>query len=246
MLGRHVIAVLRQASAAILEVPTPRFNSLSDLRRALKAHPSTTVINCIGYTGQDAGQHLMVNAGFPRVIAEHCVREGTLAVQISTNGVFGADEWRTWLPADPTDPRTPYELSKALGEDPRLMVIRASFVGKSPKKAGLYEKLKAGDSYSERRWNGVTALALAQHVASTISQWDGVMRSGIEHVYSASVASYGELADCLQSKSLPNGEKGFSKLLGGGTSFPDIRKQLEEYHVWLSKGGDSLLGLSLS
>jgi len=240
MLGWHLRAVLRTETGHDLVDPASRrYTSLADLRDCLRRTRATTVVNCMGYTGPEAGHHLLVNAGFPRVIAEHSRAEGLLAIQISTNAVFAESSSHRWMPEDPPNPSTIYEVSKMLGEDPRTLIIRASFIGRSSKEAGLYERLRAGSEFADRRWNGVTALSLARTIAGTISEADGQPTVGVLHLHSPGVSSFSEVARHLRSTSAPGPTRGASKLLGGGPPLPSMEDQLSEYSRWLATVGES-------
>jgi len=236
MLGSHVMAAFREDPlGALVEHSGPRFSVERELIGYLSAQAPTTVVNCTGYTGEYSVEHFKVNAGFPRTIANYCAKVDALFIQVSTNAVFPADDERLWLPCDPTSPRTLYETSKAMGEDPRAYVLRCSFIGANRKDVGLLDALREGRPYADRKWNGVTALCLARRIVRIARTWDGKMTQAMEHVHSPRVATIAELAEILGSRSQP-AQRRMGKLLGGGRPMPDLRDQLAEYVRWVEQG----------
>ncbi len=238
MLGTHLTAVLEsRETGPVVEHTSPRFGGAKDLREFLLANGPTAVVNCMGYTGPDALESFRVNTLFPRVISDCCRSLEALFIQISTNAVFASHESHGWLPIDQAKPETVYELSKFLGEDSRAYVIRASFIGRSPKAQGLYDRLQLAAPYRNRRWNGVTALTLAEHIARIVKQCDGVPTSRMEHVHSSRPISISDMVSLLNSTSKPLLEPGPSKLLAGAFEPRDFQEQLGEYSGWLTRRG---------
>lgn len=240
LLGSHVEAALRnKAIFPVVEPPDHRFAGGQDVRRYVLGHGPTTVINCIGYTGPNPLEHYRVNGWFPRIMGDCCQSLGILFVQVSTNAVFAPDLERRWLPSDPLDPGTPYEISKALGEDPRAYVIRASFIGASPKGHSLFDRLRKGMDYVNRRWNGVSVDTLARRIVDVVVGGDGVPTAAVEHVHSPRVSTLAEIASLMESSSTPEYESQDARLLGGGGVLPDIRDQLCGSCCWIDEGRPS-------
>jgi len=236
MLGIHLAAALHQRGMrTILHHAGPRFERPKDIWNCLSLHEPSTVVNCMGYTGQDTAEHYRVNACFPRVIADYTQAANVFFVQVSTNAVFADDRSRQWLPNDPLDPQTPYEVAKALGEDPRAYVIRTTFIGASPSGRGIFNRLLAGKSYTDRTWNGVTVWALAHHIGGIILGRDGKSSGGVEHIHSPGITTLRHLCKALGASSIASSKQGASRLLGGGPKLPDFYHQLEEYLNWLSE-----------
>lgn len=239
LLGSHVAAAFRnKAILPVVEAADHRFANGDQLRQyVLKLRP-TTVINCMGYAGLDVSEHFRVNGWFPRVIGDCCHSLGTLFIHISTNAVFAPHQKRLWLPSDPLDPRTPYEMAKALGEDPRAYVIRASFIGASPRGKGLFDRMRQGLDYVNRSWNGVTVDTLARRIADVAVEADGVPTATFEHVHSPRVSTFSEIVSLMGSDSKPEQEAQDARMLGGGGCIiPDIREQLGAYCTWIAAGG---------
>lgn len=237
MLGSHVVRVFEAAGYERDRVIAckERFLTSVDVRRYLNLSAATTVVNCIGYTGGDAAEHFRTNGCLPRTIADWCSEAGVLHLHVSTNAVFPPHETRRWRPDDALGPRTVYEVAKAFGEDPRAYVLRASFIGESPKRIGLFHRLRSAEAFRDRKWNGVTALALAQRIVATVAKHDGACVGRIVHVYSSGVVSVSELASLLGSPSVSEGTSHDTRLLGGGEELPPIAEQLAAYREYLNE-----------
>ncbi len=236
LLGSHLAVALRDRGVgSILEHSAPRFNREDEIREYILNHNPTTVVNCIGYTGPEAAEHDRVNGRFPRVMGDCCHSLGALFIHVSTNAVFAPDEERLWLPSDPVAPRTPYEVSKVSGEDPRAYIIRASFIGASPKGVGIYDRLRQGLPFVDRRWNGVTADTLARHITDVIVERDGIPSSILEHVHSPRVTRFRDIGRMLRSASRAAEENKDARLLGGGKPLPDLEEQLNGYVRWIAE-----------
>lgn len=174
----------------------------------------------------------MTHTLFPHRLARWCAESRRLCVHISTNAVFPSDESRIWLPEDAPNPDTPYARAKAEGEDPRQYIVRASFLGKSPRGTGLFDALMAGKPYEERRWNGVTALTLAERIADIVAAHSGEPIQGLEHVHSPEAVAVGDIARWLGSASTTTSRK-TTALLGGGRPCPSLELQVHDYLRYL-------------
>jgi dTDP-4-dehydrorhamnose reductase len=212
-----------------------RFRSPREVFDYLDRSEAAGVANCIGYTGAEAALHYMVNGCLPRAVADWAVRGRVPCVLVSTNAVFPADPERRWLPADPVSPRTVYETTKAFGEDPRVCVLRASFVGRHAAGRGLLERILAGQPYRDRRWNGVTALVLARHAAGILTRVGDGRSGGIEHLHSVGTVCLSDLAKYV-GRHQPAAERlSDERLLGGGEAATSLWTQMDEYRSWLSE-----------
>jgi dTDP-4-dehydrorhamnose reductase len=237
LLGSHVAAVLREESVAeVVAHVLPRFATAEEAKFLVAAERPSVTVNCLGYSGEDPLLHWTVNAEIPKALAGECHRARSLFIQVSTNAVFAPDDDRRWHPGDPIAPVTAYERSKAAGEDPRAYVIRASFIGKRPKGGGFFDAAMRGLPYRDRRWNGVTALALARRIREVISRRGGSPQSALEHVHSTDASSFRRLAALLRSTSQSQGPEVPAKLLGGGVEGGLLEDQVNEYLDWLTAG----------
>lgn len=229
LLGTHVVRAMEKFGAFELRKQSvERFTSSTDVTQYVSRVKPQTVVNCIGYKGTDAASHFHVNGCLPRALADWCHASGALLVHMSTNAVFDASEDRFWLPGDPLLPRTPYEVSKAYGEDPRAYVIRASFVGLSAERPGILADLLAGRPYWNRKWNGLTATALSRRMAAIVAGNHGTPVSRIEHVYSQTVIDMATVARLVGSASECLGDRQDARLLTGGEDLAPFETQIEE------------------
>ncbi len=231
LLGIHVIKALERYSPHLKLIAQfkERFVSSMDLNSYLSAINPAAIINCMGYLGSDREQNLLVNACMPRVIADWCDNHEVLSVHVSTNAVFSAHETRFWEPNDYLAPTSVYEVAKALGEDPRSYVVRASFIGTCGRNRGIFDKLLTGQGYIDRKWNGVTAWTLAKRIVDITNQHYGTPKKCLEHVHSQNVVTFNDLAVQIKSSSISECYIEDARLLGGGILLPDIEIQLEEY-----------------
>jgi len=231
LLGTHVVKAFERFSPNlnVTSQTNERFSNSVDITSYLSNLEPATVINCMAHLGADPMLNLLVNACLPRCIADWCERHDSLCVHISTNAVFAPDEEYFWNIHDPLAPETPYEISKAFGEDPRAYVIRTSFIGNHPRGQGVYDRLCSGMPFVDRKWNGVTAWVLAKRIVEIVNQDHSSTKSLIEHVHSPDVISFKELSKFLQSMSPCKKYVRDTRLLGGGSNFPDIKTQIEEY-----------------
>ena len=152
MLGTHISYVWNRDSSSNSEliVSTERFTRNDELLDYLSQMEPRALINCIGCLNGNPEEQSRVNGDFPRVMADWCEKNKSGLIHISTNAVFAQHPTRFWIPTDALNPITPYERSKALGEDPRAYVLRVSFIGKSPKKVGIYDRLCKDEPFTDR------------------------------------------------------------------------------------------------
>lgn len=229
LLGRHVVAALARAGQGPwVAHKGERFETPPQVHAFLEAHRPKAIINCIGYLGTDATEHYRTNGCLPRAIADWA-HERAAFLHVSTNAVFAADPSRLWLPTDARAPSTPYEASKAFGEDPRAWVVRATFIGASGRGRGLFDRLRSGAPYKDAPYNGVTATVLAEHLVSTALALRGAPRGGVEHVHAGAPTRLSTLAKLLGSTSECQGIAENARLLGGGAPLPTLEAQLEAY-----------------
>jgi dTDP-4-dehydrorhamnose reductase len=150
-------------------------------------------------------------------------------LHISTNAVFSANENRPWGIKDHLSPLSHYEKSKAVGEDPRSYVVRASFVGTCWRNRGIFDKLLIGSSYLDQKWNGVTVWTLAKRIVEIINNYYENPKGAVEHVHSPNVITFKELAAHIKSSSICDDYVKDARPLQEGVILPDIYTQIEEY-----------------
>lgn len=218
-------AVIERGLTARLHV-TERFTNPGSIIEFLSRRSARYVVNCTGYTGTSSQDHYRTNACVPRTIADWCGRHGARLVQISTNAVFPSMPNKYWLPSDSIRPSTPYEVSKAFGEDPRAAVLRVSIIGRNARGTGRLEALLRGEPVTEMCWNGVTTLTLARWIASKIIA--DAFEQGICHIHAPAAVRMSEIADWLGSTSPILVPEKCSALLAGGPDMPHLRDQITE------------------
>jgi dTDP-4-dehydrorhamnose reductase len=239
LLGTHVAAVLRQEGiSGMVGHFLPRFATAKEAGHFVECERPAATVNCLGYTGEDPALHWLIHAEIPRAVAAVCHDANSLFIHVSTNAVFASDNQYQWSPADPISPRTIYERSKAAGEDPRSYVLRASFIGRSPKGKGFFDAALRGMPFKNRRWNGVTALSLARRIGKIIETCGGRSHPTLEHIHSAESVTFENLAHLLKSPSRSEGPWAETKLLGGGVECDGYQDQCGTYLKWLAQGGE--------
>ncbi|MFH0912650.1 MAG: sugar nucleotide-binding protein [Patescibacteria group bacterium] len=166
------------------------------------------VINALAiitpYCEIDPGLTFFINSAFPHLLAEIL---GSKLIHIATdcvfNGSIGApyDEMAPKLPADV------YGLSKALGEPPKALVIRTSFIGleltgnRSLLGWLISEKGKTVNGYTNHWWNGITALEFG-HVCQKIINREVTPEPGVYHIFSEDITKHDLLVKLNQKFNL--------------------------------------------
>lgn len=235
LLGSHLVRVLASDQSRSWNICESRdhFTHSGSLLAYLRRVDPLSIVNCIGYKGADSAEHYRINGCLPRVLADWCWGNGRLLIHVSTDAVFPSDPNRRWLPSDPIAPRTPYEISKAFGEDPRGYVIRATFLGESPKGTSLFDRMRRGEPFQDRAWNGVTVLALAQRISEILTSGSATGSCCLEHLHSSDTVMLSEVAGLLKSRSARLAEPGETRLLGGGVVLSSLAAQIQEYERFL-------------
>jgi dTDP-4-dehydrorhamnose reductase len=155
------------------------------------------VINCAGAIPQqkcDIRKYIVSNTLFPHKVNEITKKYGIPFIHITTDCVFSGKDGN-YNENSKHDAEDIYGISKSLGEDRSMCIIRTSIIGEElNNKNSLIEwviKQKNGtiDGYENVFWNGVTCLQLAKIIEYVIRQneyWQGV-----RHVFSpVSVSKY--------------------------------------------------------
>lgn len=233
LLGRHLVFEMRDRGWSVIAQSGTHFSTLDDLGDFLDACGAKAIVNAIAYSGDDPARHYFVNGLLPRVLADWCWQRRAACVLLSTNAVFPASETHFWRIHERRLPATPYEVSKCAAEDPRSYVLRTSFVGLAAQGAGILNRLLQGEPYFNRRWNGVTVLAVAQRVAEILAAGHGPTR-GLEHLHSPEPLDFTELAKMVGSRSPCLGNDGRTRLLAGGIPQPSFRDQMHAYRAFLT------------
>lgn len=179
MLGQAVCAALKARALSFTALSMSAF----DARAEKAVREAGAVINCSAWVGAppgDARLAIQANVLFPPKLYQL----NSKLIHISTDGVFSGqsgpyDEQRS---PDATDL---YGASKALGEPPGAMILRASFVGRSSfSSRHLLEQLQSARryrAYENHLWNGLTAPTFGQAIAQILA--DGLFQPGVFHLF---------------------------------------------------------------
>ena len=157
-------------------------DNFSTVERAVKAVRPDLVLNCIGIVKQlkearDPVPSIRINALFPHLLAQLCVREGVRMVHMSTDCVFSG---RTgmYTEQDFADAGDLYGRTKYLGEVdyPGCLTVRTSIVGRELDSAhGLLgwffsQQGKKVSGYTNAVFSGLTTNALSEVIGTVIEQ----------------------------------------------------------------------------
>lgn len=155
------------------------------------------VINCAGAIPQqkcDIRKYIALNTVFPHKLNEIAREYSVPFIHITTDCVFSGRDGN-YNENSKHDAEDIYGISKSLGEDSSMCIIRTSIIGEElNNKNSLIEwviKQKNGtiDGYENFFWNGVTCLQLAKIIEYVIRKneyWQGV-----RHIFSpVSVSKY--------------------------------------------------------
>lgn len=121
-----------------------------------------SIINCAAYTNVDACEKnrelaFQVNSILPRVLAEISESKGIRFIHISTDYVFGSDNYHLFKEDDSKKPINYYGLTKAFGEDfvisnsSNFVIVRTSWLYGSKRPSFIVDRiedLKKGISVS--------------------------------------------------------------------------------------------------
>jgi dTDP-4-dehydrorhamnose reductase len=175
-------------------------NDLSTVEKAVETVGPDVVINCIGIVKQLKEAHdpvpsIAVNALFPHLLAQVCVRKGIRMVHMSTDCVFSGKKG-LYLEDDFADADDLYGRTKYLGEVdyPGCLTIRTSIIGRElDSNHGLLEwffgqRGKQVSGYTKAIFSGLTTNALSDVIGSVIERYPDLR--GVWQVASAPINKY--------------------------------------------------------
>lgn len=187
-----VIPITRKEYDIIVDPISKLYNVLKDLMN------EDVVINCTGLIPQnnhELREYIKVNSIFPNILSEICNH----FIQISTDCVFSGIKGN-YDENDLHDTTSYYGISKSLGENDNMTIIRTSIIGEELNhKKSLLEwvlKQKYIKGYSTQYWNGITCYSLAKYIKNVIdtqTYWKGV-----RHLYSEDIVSKYELCKYIR------------------------------------------------
>jgi dTDP-4-dehydrorhamnose reductase len=169
----------------------------------LGAEKNDVIINAIGITNKRKNEpieFMIVNAIFPKVLADYCENYGINLIHISTDCVFSGSKGY-YKENDLPDDSAIYGISKSLGEPSNCAVIRTSIIGEN--RANNLDLLEWVRSHKDtvitgwvnHIWNGVTCLELAK-----VCEWiinNNFYWKGVKHIYSPTTVNKAELVEMI-------------------------------------------------
>lgn len=148
------------------------------------------VVNAMGLTNKRDNpdiDFLMVNAVFPRLLADYCEHRRAHMIHITTDCVY--DGLRgSYNEDDVANAKDIYGLTKLLGEPTNCTVIRTSIVGENRRSdRDLLEWVRSNHGleikgYTNHFWNGITCLQYAKVCEKIIREKSYWM--GVRHIHS--------------------------------------------------------------
>ena len=200
------------------------------------------IVNCIGLITHNIDESdpqsvvsaTLLNAEFPRRLADFAEENGSRLIQIATDCVFSGSKGG-YVETDTHNATDVYGMTKSAGEieSPNSMHIRASIVGRerSGRKSLLewvigQPKNAKAPGFTDRLWNGVTTTAFAKVVAGVIS--GDAFSSGVSHLVPKDRVSKFELVSMIASAlgrsdlEITPSESGLAKDLTLATDHPEV------------------------
>jgi dTDP-4-dehydrorhamnose reductase len=157
------------------------------------------IINCAGMIKQreySPAEMIMVNSVFPNLLSEINAK----IIHVTTDCVYSGEKG-FYNENDESDVNDDYGMSKYLGENKDLTIIRTSIIGEEIyNKLSLLEWVKSNkgkeiNGYTNHLWNGVTCLELAKLMKTMIEEnnfWKGV-----RHIHSPNYVSKYDLVSMI-------------------------------------------------
>jgi dTDP-4-dehydrorhamnose reductase len=206
MLGRYVSTYFKSKNYEVIEIGRELTGKISlidaraigDLLMNAKTTNGDIVINCIGIIKHlknvDDLNFILINAVYPRVLADVCEHFGVHMIHPSTDCVFSGLRG-LYCEDDPHDALDVYGKTKSLGEPKNATVIRTSIIGEELKgKLSFIEWVKSNkgktvNGFINHIWNGITCLEfvkLCEQLIITNKYW-----LGAKHVFTTEpIAKY--------------------------------------------------------
>lgn len=217
MLGHEIVKVLRAKGLQVTtagRVDSDIFFEVGDSEFSdPRLQSFDFIVNCIGLTTHNINEPdpssvaaaKLLNAEFPKLLADFAERTEAKLIQIATDCVFSGSKG-VYVETDEHDATDIYGRTKSSGEveSPNAMHIRASIVGRELNgKKSLLEWVigqpanASVPGFTDRLWNGVTTTAFAKVVAGVIS--GGAFKPGVWHLVPKDKVSKFELVSLIAS-----------------------------------------------
>lgn len=214
----------------------------------LKTHKEDVIINCAGAIPQqkcDIRKYISLNTLFPQKLNEIAKQLGLKFIHITTDCVFSG-KIGNYNENSQHDADDIYGITKSLGEDKTMCIIRTSIIGEETNnKNSLIEwliKQKNGtiDGYENVFWNGVTCLQLAKIIEQIIK--NNTYWIGVRHILSPNTVSKYELCEYINEiyqlninihkKDIPYKNMTLSTIYDINFNIPDIKTQIMEQKMY--------------
>lgn len=259
MLGHEMVRVLRESGLLVHTAGRISADIQFDVESADFTDDRFTgfdyFVNCIGLTTHNINESdpesvraaNLLNAEFPKLLAEFASNTGTKVIQIATDCVFSGTKGG-YTETDVHDVQDVYGTTKSQGEvsSPAFMHLRSSIIGRELKgKKSLLEwvnghpKDASIPGFTDRLWNGVTSTAFSKVVAGVILE--DTFRPGVWHLIPANALTKAQLVGAIAGalgrddlEVVPK-ESGSPKDLTLATNHPDFNQLL-----WTNAGYQSI------
>ena len=206
------------------------------------------IINCAGaipHQNSNTRKYIILNTLFPHKLFEISKKYFLEFIHISTDCVFSGKEGN-YHENSIHDSDDIYGITKSLGEDKSMCIIRTSIIGEEIyNKNSLIEwviKQKNGiiNGYDNVFWNGITCLQLSKIIKQIVS--NKMYWKGIRHFYSPEIISKNELCNLinqiyklnitiLNKNYIKNKNMSLSSIYNID-NIPKIKDQLEEQYIY--------------
>jgi dTDP-4-dehydrorhamnose reductase len=207
------------------------------------------VINCAGAIPQqkcDIRKYIALNTLFPQKVNEIAKKHDIKFIHITTDCVFSGKDGN-YNENSKHDAEDIYGISKSLGEDNSMCIIRTSIIGEElNNKNSLIEwvikqKNSTIDGYENVFWNGVTCLQLAKIIEIVINK--NTYWHGVRHIFSPNIVSKYELCQyindtyglniTINKKTLPFKNMTITSVydIGLNDIIPDLKTQITEQYT---------------
>lgn len=210
---------------------------------------NTIIINCAGAIPQrnnlsENSKYIYINSLFPNHLNIISKKFDIKIIHITTDCVFSGEKGNYNENDDP-DETNIYGISKLLGENNEMCIIRTSIIGEEEtNKKSLLEWVKSNknskiNGYTNHFWNGVTCYQLSKIIYLMIKEnnfWKGV-----KHIHSPNTVSKYELVsyineiyelniiiDKFETNKI---DKSLSSLYEFDFDIPDIKTQINEQKI---------------
>ena len=259
MLGHEMVRVLIESGLLVQSAGRSSADLQFDLENADFTDERLSgfdyFVNCIGLTTHNIDESdaesvraaNLLNAEFPKLLAEFAFTAGTKVIQIATDCVFSGAKGE-YLETDLHDAQDVYGTTKSKGEvsSPAFMHLRSSIIGRELKgKKSLLEWVNGQPNgasipgFTDRLWNGVTTTAFSKVVAGVILE--GTFKPGVWHLIPANALTKAELVEAIAKSigrtdlEITPEESGTPKDLTLATNHPDFNQLL-----WTNAGYQSI------